>query len=157
MQKEPPYVPRKHQRNSIQGQHQTPLGICFPITEPLHFTEHKTEAVQRRSAPFVFGYYNYGPTSGLTHDIHHRLKWTPLQHRRALYDLALFYKIRSNVININFPPIVQPSSRQPNRCLSNRHSTPMPTSTIFLIAQFELGILYQIKPFHQQTLLILRR
>ncbi len=43
-----------------------------------------------------------------------RLKWIPLQHRRALYVLALFYKIRSNMIIINFPTIVQPSSRQPN-------------------------------------------
>ena len=107
-------MPRKHQRNSIQGHHPTPLGICFPTTEPLHFTEHKIEAVglQRHAAPFVFGYYNYGPTSGLTHDIHHRLKWIPLQHRRALYDLALFYKIRSrpNVINMNFPPIVGPTT-----------------------------------------------
>ena len=78
---------------------------------------NKIEAVQRRAARFVLGNYNYSPTSGLTHDIHHRLKWIPLQHRRALYDLALFYKIRSNMININFPPIVQPSSRQPNRYL----------------------------------------
>ena len=46
-------------------------------------------------------------TSDLTHDIHHRLKWIPLQHRRALYDLAFFHKIRSNMININFQPIVQ--------------------------------------------------
>ena len=77
---------------------------------------NKIEAVQRRSARFVLGNYNYSPTSGLTHDIHHRLKWIPLQHRRALYDLALFYKIRSNMVNINFPPIlVQPSFRQPDR------------------------------------------
>ena len=78
---------------------------------------NKIEAVQRRAARFVLGNYNYSPTSGLTYDIHHRLKWIPLPHRRALYDLALFYKIRSNMININFPPIVQPSSRQPNRYL----------------------------------------
>ena len=58
---------------------------------------NKIEAVQRRAARFVLGNYNYSPTSGLTHDIHHRLKWIPLQHRRALYDLALFYKIRSNI------------------------------------------------------------
>ena len=109
MQKESPYVPRKHQRNSIQGHHPTPLGICYTSRNI-----NKIEAVQRRAARFVLGNYNYRPTSGLTHDIHHRLKWIPLQHRRALYDLALFYKIRSNMININFPPIVQPSSRQPN-------------------------------------------
>ena len=78
---------------------------------------NKIEAVQSRAARFVLGNYNYSPTSGLTHDIHHRLKWIPLQHRRELYDLALLYKIRSNMININFPPIVQPSWRQPNRYL----------------------------------------
>ena len=76
---------------------------------------NKIEAVQRRSARFVLGNYNYSPTSGLTHDIHHRLKWISLQHRRALYDLALLYKICSNMVNINFPPIVQPSFRQPDR------------------------------------------
>ena len=113
---------------------------------------NKIEAVQRRSARFVLGNYNYSPTSGLTHDIHHRLKWIPLQHRRALYDLALFYKIRSNMVNINFPPMYHPSDNQTDTSTS-RHSTPMPTSIISLIAQFELGTLYQIKPCHQQTLL----
>ena len=118
---------------------------------------NKIEAVQRRAARFVLGNYNYSPTSGLTHDIHHRLKWIPLQHRRALYDLALFYKIRSNMININFPPIVQPSSRQPNRYLHVQALHSDAYKYNFLIAQFELGIKYQIKPYHQQTLLISRQ
>ena len=34
---------------------------------------NKIEAVQRRAARFVLGNYNYSPTPGLTHDIHHRL------------------------------------------------------------------------------------
>ena len=75
-----------------------------------------------------------------SHDIHHRLrpKWIPLQHRRALCDLALFYKIHSNTVNINCPSIVQPSSRQPDICtLTSGHSTPMPTSKMSLISQFE--------------------
>ena len=72
---------------------------------------NKIEAVQRRSVRFVLGNYKvYSPTSGLTHDTHQRLKWIPLQHRRALYDLALFYKIRSNMVNTNFPPIVGPTT-----------------------------------------------
>ena len=114
-------MPPKHQRNSIQGHHPTPLGICVAWNPYTSRNINKKEAVQRRAARFVLGNYNYSPTSGssgLTHDIHHRLKLIPLQHQRALYDLALFYKIRSNMINnINFPPIVKPSSRQPNRYL----------------------------------------
>ena len=38
---------------------------------------NKIEAVQRRTARFVLGNYNCSPTSGLTHDIHHRLNGSP--------------------------------------------------------------------------------
>ena len=85
--------------------------------EPIHFAEHKYN--RSCTTPFCplcsWKLQSHSPTSGLTHDIHQRLKCIPLQHRRALYDLALFYQIRSSMVNINFPPIVQPSSRQPDR------------------------------------------
>ena len=77
----------------------------------------KLEAVQRRAARFTLGYYIYGPNANLTQQINNNLKWQSLQHRRALYDLSLFYKIRSNLVNINFPPTVQVSPRHPDRYL----------------------------------------
>ena len=51
---------------------------------------NKIEAVQRRAARFVLGNYQYGPNVHLTDQINNQLKWIPLQHRRAAYDLAIF-------------------------------------------------------------------
>ena len=73
--------------------------------------------MQRRAGRFVLNNYNYGPDSNLTEQINSQLKWTPLQHRRALYDLNLFFKIRNNLVNINFPQTVQPSPLHPDRYL----------------------------------------
>ena len=66
----------------------------------------KIEAVQRRAARFVLNDYDYSPNCGLSTKIHHILKWHPLQHRRAVADLCMFYKIRNNLVNIPFPAIV---------------------------------------------------
>ena len=71
----------------------------------------KIEAVQRRAARFILNNHTYGPDAHLTSQIQTQLKWLPLQHRRALYDLSLFFKIKHNLINISFPPTVQPSPR----------------------------------------------
>ena len=132
-------------------------NICFPSWNPYTSRNiNKIEAVHRHAARFVLGNYKYSPTSGLTHDIHNRLRWIPLHHRRALYDLALFYKICSNndqyKLSTNSTTILA-TTRQirtrpgtPLRCLQR-------TSTICLIVQFEHGTLYQIKPYHQQLLL----
>ena len=38
--------------------------------------------------------------------------WIPLQHRRTLYDLVTFHKIRANYINIGFPETVKQSPDQ---------------------------------------------
>ena len=75
------------------------------------------ESVQRRAARFILRNYNYGPDSHLTSQIQHTLKWIPLQHRRTLYDLVTFYKIRANYINIRFPETVRQSPHQPDRYL----------------------------------------
>lgn len=94
------------------------LDYASPAWNP-HTTRNisKIEAVQRRAARFVLGNYEYGPEAHLTDEINQTLKWQPLQHRRALYDLTVFYKIRNQLININFPPAVQPSPRHMNRYL----------------------------------------
>ena len=75
----------------------------------------KVEAVQRRAARFVLNNYNYGPDANLSEQMRTQLKWTPLQHRRAQYDLALFFKIKHNLVNISFPATVLPSPRDPLR------------------------------------------
>ena len=75
----------------------------------------KVEAVQRRAARFVLNYYDYSPNSDLTGKIQNTLKWPPLQHRRAINDLCLFYKIRNSLVNISFPSIVAASTRHVHR------------------------------------------
>jgi len=72
---------------------------------------NKLEAVQRRAARFVMNDYNYGPNSNLSDNITKKLKWLPLQHRRAIYNLSMFYKIKNNLVNISFPSTVQLSYR----------------------------------------------
>ena len=73
---------------------------------------NKIEAVQKRAARFILGNYQYGPQANITEQIQSQLKWPLLQHRRAAYDLSMFYKIRSNIINIKFPQSVQVSPKQ---------------------------------------------
>ena len=84
----------------------------------------KIEAVQRRAARFVLSNYNYGPDAHLSHQITHQLHWLPLQHRRTVYDLSTFFKIRNDLINIQFPSTVQVSPRHDNRYLhiQSQHS-----------------------------------
>ena len=74
----------------------------------------KIEAVQRRAARFVLNYYDYSSSADLSTKISQTLKWKSLQHRRALADLCMFYKIRNNFVNIPFPPIITPSIRHAN-------------------------------------------
>ena len=81
---------------------------------------NRLESVQRRAARFVTNNYVYGPESNLSESISSKLKWLPLQHRRAVYDLNMFYKIRNNLININFPPYILPSPHNPMRYLHNQ-------------------------------------
>ena len=76
---------------------------------------NKIENIQRRAARFVLGNYTFGPEANLTNEINSILHWQTLQHRRAIYDLALFYKIQHNLVNITFPVTVKPSPRHNNR------------------------------------------
>ena len=55
--------------------------------------------------------YEYGPHANLTDKIESKLKWLPLQHRRSLYDISMFYKIKNGRVNISFPATVQLSYR----------------------------------------------
>ena len=94
------------------------LEYASPAWSP-HTTRNidKIESVQRRAGRFVLNNYNYGPDSDITEEINSQLQWSPLQHRRALYDLSMFFKIRNDLVNIKFPPTVQLSPLHPNRYL----------------------------------------
>ena len=67
----------------------------------------KLENVQRRAARWVLGNYTYGPNAQLTEEIANKLRWQSLQHRRAISDICMFYKIRNNIVTIEFPPTVK--------------------------------------------------
>ena len=90
------------------------LDYASPAWSP-HTSKNidRLEAIQRRAARFVLNNYEYGPDANLTHKIQNQLKWLPLHHRRALYDLALFFKIKHSIVNIPFPPTVLVSPRAP--------------------------------------------
>lgn len=68
---------------------------------------NKLENVQRRAARWVLGNYVYGPNAHLTEQIKNKLQWQSLQHRRAISDLAMFYKIRNQLVNIEFPSTIR--------------------------------------------------
>ena len=75
----------------------------------------KVEAVQRRAARWVTGNYTYGPDARLTEQIKQDLKWQTLRNRRALSDLNLFFKIRTQLVNIKFPTTVQLNPRKADK------------------------------------------
>jgi hypothetical protein len=78
---------------------------------------NKIEQIQWRADRFALQNYNYSSNAGLTQQIQSKLQWPSLQHRRALTDLTLFYKIRNCHINMPFPSSVHPSPSQPHRYL----------------------------------------
>ena len=77
----------------------------------------KIESIQRRAARFILRYYGYGTDSHLSYKITHTLKWIPFQHRRTIYDLVTFYKIRGKHSNISSPVKVKKSPRQVDKYL----------------------------------------
>lgn len=77
----------------------------------------KIEKVQRRSARFVLGNYNYGPCNSITSDIQNILKWPSLHHRRIAHDIHLMHKITNCLVNIQLPAIIHTSAIHPARFL----------------------------------------
>ena len=85
------------------------------------FTQHninRIEGVQRRAARFILGNYTYGPDAHLSEEMENTLKWHSLQHRRAIRDLQLFFKIKNELVNIPFPHTVTLSTRNPNKFIT---------------------------------------
>ena len=76
---------------------------------------NKLENVQRRAARWVLGNYTYGPNAHLTEQIANQLRWQSLQHRRAISDLCMLYKIRNSIVNIKFPSTVQQHHRDASK------------------------------------------
>ena len=68
----------------------------------------KLEAVQCRAARYVLNFYDYHPTADLNSKIQKYLQWDSSQHRRAIADLCMFYKLRNNLANIAIPNLLVP-------------------------------------------------
>ena len=79
---------------------------CNPYTKR---NIDKREAVQRWSARVVLSFYDCPPTADLSGNIQKSLQWDTLQHRRAVADLCMFHKLRSNLDNFAIPPMLAPS------------------------------------------------
>ena len=88
-------------------------------------TINRLEQVQRAAARFVFR--DYRRTTSVTPLID-TLGWDTLHNRRLASQLHMFFKIRHSLVNIHFPPVIQPAT------YIGRHDHPfkysIPESTI---------------------------
>lgn len=66
------------------------------------------EKVQRRAARFVAHNYKRSTNS---QDLVNQLVWDSLESRRLLAQVTLFYKIKNNLIDLEFPSSIQPAPR----------------------------------------------
>ena len=66
------------------------------------------EKVQRRAARFVAHDYKRSTNS---HDLVNQLGWDFLESRRLLAQVTLFFKIKNNLIDLEFPSSIQPAPR----------------------------------------------
>ena len=66
------------------------------------------EKVQRRAARFVAHDYMRSTNS---QDLVNQLGWDSLESRRLLAQVTLFYKIKNNLIDLEFPSSIQPAPR----------------------------------------------
>ena len=107
----------------------------------------KLEAVQHRAARFVLNFYDYHPTADLSVKIQKTLQWDSLQHRRAVADLCMFYKLRNNLANIASPPILVSSVK--HNCHNHIQSLHYDA---FRYKFFARGVrLWNIIPYHLTT------
>ena len=83
------------------------------------------------------------------HRKHHiTLQWDSLQHRRAVADLCMFYKLRNNLANIATPPILVPYVK--HNCHYNHIQSLH--SDAFRYQFFARGVrLWNITPYHLTT------
>ena len=108
----------------------------------------KLEAVQRRAERFVLSFYDYHPTADLSGKIQKTLQWDSLQHRRAIADLCMLYKLRKNLANIAIHPMLVPSVK--HNCRYD-HSQSL-HSHAFKHNFFARGArLWNIIPYHLTT------
>ena len=105
----------------------------------------KLKAVQRRAARFVLNFYDYHPTADLSGKIQKILQWDSLQHRRAVADMCIFYKLRNNLA---IPPILVPSVK--HNCHYNHNQSLHSDS--FKYQFYARGVrLWNIIPYHLTT------
>ena len=85
------------------------LEYAAPVWSPYTSKDvQKIEQVQKNAARFVTN--NYHPRAS-TSELVSQLNWDSLENRRLFAQAATFYKISNNLVNINFPPEVQPNLR----------------------------------------------
>jgi len=84
------------------------LEYCASIWDPYH-NDYSTqlEAVQRRSARFVLK--NNARMASVT-EMLSKLKWEPLEHRRAIQRLILIYKSVNKLIAVDTDPYLSAAS-----------------------------------------------
>ena len=96
------------------------LDYCAPIWDP-YLAKHKDqlEAIQRRAARFVTGDFSrYSSVSAMMRD----LNWLPLEERRKLARLALFYKITVGAVGVPASDfLIAADSRTRNSTLTFKH------------------------------------
>ena len=96
----------------------------------------------------MLNFYDYHPTADLSGKIKITLQWDSLQHRRAVTDLCMFYKLRNNLANIAIPPILFPSVK--HNCHYNHIQSLH--SDAFRYQFFDRGVrLWNIIPYHLTT------
>ena len=67
-------------------------------------TVNRLEQVQQAAARFV--YRDYQRTTSVT-SLFNTLGWDSLHSRHLASQLSMFYKIQNNLVNIQFPPVIQ--------------------------------------------------
>ena len=78
-----------------------------PILQFLKSSENY-EKVQRRAVRFVAHDYTRSTNS---HDLVNQLGWASLESTRLLAQVSLFYKIKNNLKDLEFPSSIQPAPR----------------------------------------------
>ena len=104
--------------------------------------------MQCRAARFLLSFHDYHPTADLSGKIQKSLQWNSLQHRRAVADVCMFYKLRNNLANIADPPMLVPSVK--HNCHYNHIQSLH--SDAFRYKFFARGVrLWNIIPCHLAT------
>ena len=112
-----------------------------------------TDKVQRRAARFVAHNYKRSTNS---EDLVNQLGWDSLESRRSLAQVTLFYKIKNNLIDLEFPSSIQPAPDQGSNMLCSSPTQVFWSTVILSLYElFGYGTNCQHKQSKLRTLLLL--